>query len=94
MGKRDEYITKMKAQLDEWNEDIDTLEARLSEASASTREKLAPYLTEAREKRDAVTKKLRELKESGESSWESMQADVEHVWKAFKQSVNYFKSQL
>ena len=94
MSKRDEYVAKMKAQLDEWNEDIDQLEAKLSQASAATKEKLEPYLKEAREGRDAVTRKLRQLKDAGESSWESMQDDVERVWKAFKHSVNYFKSQL
>jgi predicted nucleic acid-binding Zn-ribbon protein len=94
MASRDEYVEKMKAQLDEWNKDIDALEEKLAAASASTRERLEPHLAKAREARDAVASKLSELKDAGENRWDSLQADVEHVWKTFKQSVNYFKSQL
>jgi chromosome segregation ATPase len=94
MANRDEYVEKMKAQLDEWNQEIGKLEERLSATSEATKEKLQPHLEKAREARDAVARKLAELKEAGESSWESLQGDVEHVWKTFKQSVNYFKSQL
>lgn len=94
MANRDEYVAKMKAQLDQWNEEIDKLEEKLSAASEASKEKLEPHLEKARVARDAATKKLAELKEAGESSWESLQAEVEHVWKTFKQSLNYFKSQL
>jgi hypothetical protein len=94
MTNRDDYVEKMKAQLDEWSTEIGKLEEKLSAASDATKEKLAPHLEKARAARDGVAAKLTELKNSGESSWESLQADVEHVWKTFKQSVNYFKSQL
>ena len=94
MANREEYIEKMKAQLDEWNADLKKLEARLAEASDATRERLEPYLENMRDARDAATKKLGELRSSGETSWESLQAEAEHVWKVFKQSVKYFKSQL
>jgi len=94
MANREEYVAKMKAQLDEWNADLGKLEAKLAEASDATKERLEPYLENVRDARDAAAKKLGELRNSGEASWESLQGDAEHVWKTFKQSVNYFKSQL
>ena len=94
MANREEYIQKMKAQLDEWNADLGKLEAKLADASDATKERLAPYVENVRDARDAAVKKLGELKNSGEASWESLEGEVEHVWKTFKQSVNYFKSQL
>ena len=94
MASRDEYIETIKARLDELNAEIGKLEEKLSAASESTKERLAPHVEKAREGRDAVAKKLAELKDAGEASGESLQADVEHLWKTFKQSVNYFKSQL
>ena len=94
MANREEYVTKMKAQLDEWNADLSKLEAKFADASDATKERLEPYLENVRDAREAAAKKLGELKNSGEASWESLQDDVEHVWKTFKQSVNYFKSQL
>ena len=94
MANREEYIAKMKVQLDEWNADLGKLEAKLADASDATKERLAPYVENVRDARDAAVKKLGELKNSGEASWESLEGEVEHVWKTFKQSVNYFKSQL
>jgi len=91
---RDEYLEKMKTRLDEWNKEIDRLEEKLAEASDETRQRLEPYLKKAIESRDQVVAKFGELKEAGEASFETRMDQVEHVWKTFKQSVNYFKSQL
>lgn len=94
MATRDEYLEKMKVQLDEWNAEIGKLEAKLAKANEETRTRLEPHLAKAREAREAVMKKLAALKNASEASWESASDDVEHVWKVFKQSVKYFRSQL
>ena len=94
MATRDEYVEKMKARLDEWSDEIDTLEAKLADAGDETRRRLEPYMAKARESRDRVVTKLGELKQAGEASFETSRDEVERVWKIFKQSVNYFKSQL
>ena len=94
MATRDEYVEKLKRQLDEWNGDIDALEAKLAELTGPAREKLEPYLAKAREGSDAALHKLAELKNSGETSWDKLEAEAEHLWKTLRQSINYFKSQL
>jgi len=94
VASRDEYVQKMKAQLDEWNAEIDAFESKLSEVGDETRKELEPYVQKARDARDIAVTKLSTLKNSSEESWESTRSEVEHVWKTFKQSVNYFKSQL
>lgn len=94
MTTRDDYVEKMKARLDEWNGEIDRLEAKLADAGDDTKQRLEPYLATARESRDRFVAKLGELKDTGETSFESARDEAEHVWKTFKQSVNYFKSQL
>jgi type I site-specific restriction endonuclease len=91
---RDEFVGKMKSQLDEWSDEIAKLEAKFAQASDATKEELKPAMDKAREARDAVVAKLSALKNSSEASWESSRDEVERVWKVFKQSVNYFKSQL
>ena len=84
----------MKAKLDEWNDELGELEAKFEAASDATKTKLAPHLAKIRDARDATIAKLGEIKESGEASWDSFESEAEHLWKTFKQSVNYFKSQL
>ena len=94
MASKDEFVAKIKGQLDELNVEIGKVEEKLSKAGEETRKELQPYMTKAREARDALVAKLNELKNSSEATWESSKDEVEHVWKTFKQSVNYFKSQL
>jgi len=94
MASRDEFVAKIKEQLGEGNADIAKLEEKLSKAGDETRKELEPFMIKAREAREALVSKLNELKNSSEATWESSRDEVEHVWKTFKQSVNYFKSQL
>jgi predicted nucleic acid-binding Zn-ribbon protein len=94
MASKDEFVTKIKGQLDEWNAEIGKLEDKMAKAGDETRKDLQPYLAKTQEARDALVSKLNELKNSSEASWESSKDEVEHVWKTFMQSVNYFKSQL
>jgi predicted RNase H-like nuclease (RuvC/YqgF family) len=94
MATRDEYVEMLKRQLDEWNGDIDALEAKLAEIAGPAREKLEPYLAKSLENRDAAIRKLAELKGSGEESWDKLESEAEHIWKTLRQSINYFKSQL
>jgi hypothetical protein len=94
MSRRDEYVERLKRQLDEWNRDIDTLEAKLDGLTGPAKQKLEPYLAKAREGRDEAIGKLAELKAAGEGSWDKLEAEAEHIWKTLRQSINYFKSQL
>ena len=94
MSKRDEYVAKMKAQLDEWNEDLEGLEAKLAETAEPIKSKLEPQLAKARSSYASAGQKLSELRGAGEESWDDLTGEVEHVWKALRQSINYFKSQL
>ena len=94
MASRDEFVAKIKEQIGEWNADIAKLEEKLSKAGGETRKELEPYMIKANEARETLVSKLNELKNSSEATWESSKDEVEHVWKTFRQSVNYFKSQL
>ncbi len=94
MSKRDEYVERMKQQLEEWNTDLEGLEAKLGEMAEPVRIKLEPQLSKVRDSYAGARQKLREVRAAGEESWEDMTDEAEHVWKTLKQSINYFKSQL
>lgn len=94
MTNRNEFISKVKAQLDEWNSDINKLEAKIDDASDDTKEQLRQALAKARDTRHAVARKLDQLESSSEHAWDSAKSEVENAWEAFKSSVNHFKSQL
>jgi SMC interacting uncharacterized protein involved in chromosome segregation len=89
---RDQFVKKLKSQLDEINDEVDALEARYDSAEAEVKKKYTEQLEEAKAHRAAAEKKLEEIRVAGEDAWEDLKAEAEHTWKAFKNSVNYFKS--
>ncbi|MCP5228538.1 hypothetical protein [Accumulibacter sp.] len=94
MSKRDDYIEKMKLQLDEANAKMNELEAKAREAKADAREKYAQEMGKLRQQSQMALSKLEELRVSGEDSWDSMVAEMEKIRDAFVHSFKYFKSQL
>lgn len=94
MSKRNEYIANMKQQLDELDAEIARLEAKTQEAKGKAREKYEATLDNIRQEGQLVQDKLEAVKAAGEDEWETISAEVDNVWNAFKRSVEFFKLQL
>lgn len=94
MSKRNEYIEKMKVQLDELNAKLDEMDAKKDAMSAEARKKYDEQMTELRAHSTKALAKLNEIKEASGDKWESLVAEGEKVLKAFVHSFNYFRSQL
>ena len=94
MSSRDQYIEKMKTQLDELNATLNELEVKAHQAKNDVHEKYLVEMSKLREQSQLAIGRLDELKTDGEDSWKSMVADTEKVRDAFVKSFHYFKSQL
>jgi predicted nucleic acid-binding Zn-ribbon protein len=94
MTKRDEYVAKMKVQLDELNTKMSELEAKAKEAKADARDKYQEEMGKLRAQSRLAVGKLDDMKAAGEDSWEKMVAEMEKIRDAFKHSFSYFKSQI
>lgn len=80
MSGRDAFVNAMKAKIDEWNADIDKVEARAKQAAASAQGDYKELLTELRKRRDEASVKLRELQATNESAWSDMRVGFEKAW--------------
>ncbi len=94
MSKRDDYIEKMKLQLDKTNTKMNELDAKAKVAKADAREKYEEEMGKLREQSQRALAKLEELRVAGEDSWDTMVAEMEKIRDAFVHSFKYFKSQL
>lgn len=94
MSKRDEYIEKMKLQLDELDAKMDKLEAKAAQAKEDARAKYKEEMARLRQQSRAAKGKLEEIKAAGEDKWEALVTETEKIRDAFAHSFNYFKSQL
>lgn len=94
MKKRDEYVAKMKSQLDDMNAQIDKLAAKSTDAKKEVQDKYKQQMADLRAQSSRASAKLDEMKDAGEGAWEDMVAEMDKIGDAFKHSYNYFKSQL
>lgn len=94
MTTRDDYVVKMKQQLDALNDQMSAVEAKAKQSRAEAKEKYQQQMTQLRAQSHATIAKLDEMRAAGESGWESMVAEMEKMRDAFAHSFNYFKSQV
>jgi DNA repair ATPase RecN len=84
MSKRDAFVSKLKAQLDEWNADLDRLEAKMRGAEAGLKMKYEERIAALRRQRDEAKRRLSQIQEAAEDSWEHLKQGTEDAWAALK----------
>lgn len=87
MSTKDEYIAKLKAQLDAWSADIDTLEAKTNLAKAEFSNQYAEQLLELKAKRDEATAKMLEVQNAAEDAWDELVKGGEEAWGSIVKAV-------
>ena len=93
MTKRDEYVAKMKSQLDDMNAQLDKLAAKSQSAKKEMQAKYKQEMADLRAQSAKANAMLDDIKNAGENAWENMVAEIDKVGDALKHSYNYFKSQ-
>jgi hypothetical protein len=94
MTKRDDYIQKMKRQLDALNATMDELATKAKDAKEEVRAKYNTEVASLRQQSKAAAAKLEDLKSAGEDRWEAMVSEMDKLRDAFVHSFHYFKSQI
>lgn len=87
MSKREAYVEKFKAQLDEWNADIEKLEDKARVATAETKTKIEEQVAALKGLRDDASAKLAALRMSTEDRWETLKDATEAAWAALKEKL-------
>lgn len=88
MSLKDDYVEKLKAQLDEWSAEIDVLDARLHQVDADLRIKYGEQVDNLRLKRDDAKLKLLELQGSAGDAWQELKKGSDEAWEVIKHAVS------
>ena len=102
MSMKEAYEKKLQSQLDEWDIEIGKLKDKVDNAKkeaqlTQNKAQLEYYkqLEELRSMQDIANKKLTEMKNAGEDTWEDLKAGVENAWdslgSALKSATSKFK---
>jgi chromosome segregation ATPase len=94
MSERDAYLQKLKGQLDEWNAEIDKLEARAAQATGDARLTLEEQMTSLRRQRGEAKARLAQLQGATDDAWEQLKTGLDEAWASLKEGVDRAKSAL
>jgi len=89
---RNEFIAKMKAQLDKIDNEIEEMKGKSDKLEADVLKEYENRLHELREKRREAKRKISDLQSASDEKWQQVKDEAEHTWKALHNSFNYFKS--
>ena len=87
MSTKDEYTAKLKAQLDEWEDDLADLRAIAAAASADVKDKIDLQIAELKVKWDEADARRRELLDAADDRWDDLEDAMEAKWADLKAGV-------
>lgn len=85
---RDAYVEKVKSQLDEWNLEIDNLEARASKASDDVRAQLEKAIEGVRKEYQEARARLDGVRHARGDAWHDLKDGMQKAWADLRQSID------
>jgi len=87
-AQKAEFSAAMQSQIAEINRDLDALETKLAGASAEVKAEAKPKIEALRAQSAALTKQLDLVKDSTESTWDSVKAGTKKAYGELKDGFN------
>ena len=80
MKNRDEYVTKLKGQLDRWNADMAKWEAQAKVAQADAKKRFEEQLATVRAQREKALYNLKLLEGASQAAWSDFARGADEAW--------------
>ena len=92
MMNRDEYVQKLKAQLDQWNAEAEKWEAKAKEAQAGMKAEYEKQLAAVNSRRDEALYQMKLMQNASHDAWQDMMRGTEEAWKNMQDAFNKARS--
>ena len=92
MTTRDEYVEKLKAQLDQWNAKMSAWEAKAREAQAEAKLEYEKQLEHLRAQRDAAMHQMKLVQNASLEAWQELARGAEGAWQAMRDAFEKARS--
>lgn len=86
MINRDEYVERMKKQIDEWNTKLAQWQAEVQKAQVHVKTQYEAQIKVLEKQRDETVKRLNETREASQAAWQEVSKGAESAWKALHAS--------
>jgi predicted nucleic acid-binding Zn-ribbon protein len=90
--KRDEYVKKYKAQLDQWNAEIGKLEAQAKKVGAEVQARYEKELEDLNKRLEEGKETLKKIQSANEAALHDMMEGADTMWTAFEDAFRKARS--
>ena len=80
MKTRDEYVAKLKQQLDQWNAQVDKWEAQAKDAKQAVKERSEKELAVLKAQRELALYNLKLLEAASATAWTDVRKGADEAW--------------
>ena len=88
MRTRDEYVSKLKGQLDRWNADMAKWEAQARVAQADAKKRYEEQLALVRAQREKALYNLKLLEGASQAAWSDFSRGADEAWDRMRAAVD------
>ena len=92
MINRDEYVQKLKTQLDQWNAEAKVWEAKAKEAQSHMKAEYEKQLANLNTQRDQALYQMKLLQNASQDAWMDMMKGADQAWKNMQDAFNKARS--
>jgi lipid II:glycine glycyltransferase (peptidoglycan interpeptide bridge formation enzyme) len=92
MMNRDEYIEKLKAQLDLWNAEAAKWEAKVRMAQAGMRAEYEKQFESFKHQRDEALKKMQQIQGASGDAWVELVRGADDAWAKMRETFEKSRS--
>jgi chromosome segregation ATPase len=87
MQTKDEYLAKLKAQLDEWEADLAHLREKAADASDDVKATLEEQIAGLKAKWEEGAERRQHIVDAADDKWEAIKDEAEEKWEELKVGV-------
>lgn len=92
MTKRDDYVKKLKAQLDVWNAEVTKWEAKAKSAQADVRTEYEKQLEVIRRQRSQAMERMRQVQAASGDAWLDLVRGADEAWSKMREAFEKARS--
>jgi hypothetical protein len=92
MMNRDEYVQKLKTQLDQWNAEAAKWEVKAKDGQAHMKAEYDKQLAALNSRRDEALYQLKLMQNASTDAWQDMMRGTEEAWKNMSEAFNKARS--
>jgi hypothetical protein len=92
MTTRDEYVAKLKAQLDQWNAQIAVWEAKAQQVQSEAKSEYQTQLARLRSQQEQALGALKRVQGASLEAWQDLARGADSAWRAMQDAFDKARS--